>query len=83
MLHLLIAQTLHPLLQLVVDEEREELRTPLVQVEEVLKVAGDDLRISQKATQNPSEVKVQADLLEELVVAEGVVEEAVEPVLEL
>ena len=45
LLHLLIAQTLHPLLQLVVDEEREELRTPLVQVEEVLKVAGDDLRI--------------------------------------
>ena len=41
------------------------------------------LLLSQKATQNPSEVKVQADLLEELVVAEGVVKEAVEPVLEL
>ena len=43
LLHLLIAQTLHPLLQLVVDEEGEELRTPLVQVQEILKVARDDL----------------------------------------
>ena len=44
-LDLCVGEAFDALLQLVVDEEREELRTPLVQVEEVLKVAGDDLRI--------------------------------------
>ena len=44
LLDLLIAQPLHSLLQLVVDEEREELWAPLIQVEEVLKVTRDDLQ---------------------------------------
>ena len=45
LLHLDVCQTLHTFLKLVVNKERQELRTSLVQVQEVFKITGDNLSI--------------------------------------